>query len=229
MREKPHLSVTEHLSLRKTRNGTKSDDARGLLSAGALTLAGATLGAMAPRSTLADPSDAAAINVATFIDMVTLGLNGGDTTVIDTNVSPSMIEHQIYGVPWPGCTPPPTVQCTGPAAIKELVRVLHQAFSHLFADVQHVGTGDNGNLVFGQAFTSGFFTGTYVTVDGRTVQGHGRPFQIAVHDTFRFEQLTPWQLARGQRPKVVEHCGAADILTLLIELGVLDPTTLPHL
>jgi hypothetical protein len=50
-----------------------------------------------------------------------------------------------------------------------------------------------------------------------------------VHDTFRFEQLTPPQLARGQRPKVVEHWGAADILTLLIELGVLDPTTLPHL
>jgi hypothetical protein len=202
---------------------------RGLLSAGALTLAGATLGTLAPRRTLAGPPDAAAVNVATFMDIVAIGLNGGDTTVIDANVSPTMVEHQIYGVPWPGCTLPPTIQCTGPAAIKELVRVLHQAFSHLVAEVQHVGTGDNGNLVFGQAVTSGFFTGTYMTVDGKTVQGQGQPFQIAVHDTFRFEELTPAQLAQGQRPLAVEHWGAADILTLLIELGVLDPTTLPHL
>lgn len=186
---------------------------RRMLGVGAATLAGATLATAAPKRALAALPDAGAININTFLSIVDRGLNHGDLTVIDQNVSPAMIEHQIYGLNWP----------TGINAIKALVVTLRTAFPDLHASILDVGVTNSGHVV-GRAFTTGTFTGNYLGIPG-----NGNPIGIEIHDEFRFEHLAPSQLARGQTPQVVEHWGVADILTLFLEmqLAAIDPSKLP--
>jgi len=173
-------------------------------------MAGATLATAAPMSAWAkrEEDSIGAINTATFLHIVDRGLNHGDLSVIDENVSPDMVEHQIYGVNWP----------TGPAAIKALVTTLRTAFPDLYCHIIDVSTA--GDKVFGRAITTGSFTGNYLGVPG-----NGNKIYIEIHDEFRF--LSHAGMDSTSRPKIIEHWGVADNLTLLIQLGLIPYKDLP--
>ena len=193
--------------------GRQALSRRGILGAGALTLAGATLGTLAPGHALAGPPDAGAINKDTWLNIIIAqGLNGGNTSVIDAHTTPDLVDHQQYGINFP----------SGPAGIKALVVVLHTAFPDFHIDVQDIVT--SGDFLWGRAVSTGTFTGNYLGIPGT-----GGKISINVMDEFRFEHLSPSQLALGQRPRAVEHWGVIDNLVLFLEMELFNPANLPNI
>lgn len=179
--------------------------------AGATTLAGAAL-ATTPLSAYADDVDVSTVeatNIATFRHVIDRGLNHGDLTIFDTVLAPHMVDHQIYGLNWP----------TGVKAIRAAVTTLRRAFPDLCSNLADVAA--SGDRVFGRAITTGTFTGNYLGIPG-----NGHKIYIEIHDEFLFEHLSAKDM-QSRAPRIVEHWGVSDNLTLLLELGLIPAKALP--
>ncbi len=112
--------------------------------------------------------------------------------------SPTAVDHQIYGLPWaPSCSFGQNgFSCNARESIKLLLTLLRAAFpTFSTAIVDHAATD---NMIFGRASTTGTFTGTATTVGGSHITPTNQSFSIEIHDQFRFERLSDYQLSRGQ-------------------------------
>jgi len=135
-------------------------------------------------------------NIAAARRLLERGFGDGDLSVVDECVAPDFIEHQNGS------------QGSGPVALKNVIKGLHDSFSDVKLTIDDVvavgddvwvrarGTGHNDRPVMGRPPT-------------------GRDFEIDIIDVIRFRD-----------GKMVAHWGVADRLGMIQQLGLMADT--PH-
>jgi predicted ester cyclase len=140
-------------------------------------------------------------NMAHFEEIVHKGLNGGDLSVIDKYVSPTVIDHQFYGPGYP----------RGRLGIKSLTAALRTAFPDLHAVATTLVASNDGNQTFAIIKTTGTNTGPY----------------LGIPATHRHITLNIQESALWKDGVMVEHWGVADNIGLLAQLGFFPLSQFP--
>ena len=133
-------------------------------------------------------------NIARFEEIVHQGLNEGDLSVIDTHVSPTVVDHQFYGPGYPRSR----------GGIKALTAALRTGFPDLHAVPTTLVASNNGTQTFAIIRTTGTNTGRYLGVppSGRKV-------------IINIEESALWKAG-----VMVEHWGVVDNIGLLAQMGL---------
>jgi predicted ester cyclase len=133
-------------------------------------------------------------NIARFKEIVKRGLNEGDLSVIDTHVSPTVVDHQFYGPGYPRKR----------LGIKALTAALRTGFPDLHAVPTTLVATNDGNQTFAIIRTTGTNTGKYLGVppSGRKV-------------VINIEESALWK-----NGVMVEHWGVVDNIGLLAQMGL---------
>jgi predicted ester cyclase len=127
------------------------------------------------------------------------GFNEGNVDVADELIADGLVEHQWYG---PNHEP-------GPEGVKAVMRSLRRAFSDFRLEIEDVAVADD--IVWLRMTGSGTNDGPYMGNEPT-----GRTMNTPVFDSLRV-----------QDGKIVEHWGVPDRLYAMIQLGLLQPPTLP--
>src|SRR3954471_13724323 len=181
-----------------------------LLLLGTLVAAGFTGSSMAagtelPAGTNVQPSSAyvaptasgtklGQYNIARFKEIVKTGLNEGDLSVIDTHVSPTVVDHQFYGPGYPRSR----------SGIKALTAALRTGFPDLHAVPTTLVASNNGSQTFAIIRTTGTNTGSYLGVPPT-----GKKVVINIQES-----------ALWKDGVMVEHWGVVDNIGLLAQMGL---------
>jgi predicted ester cyclase len=133
-------------------------------------------------------------NIARFEEIVHQGLNDGDLSVIDTHVSPTVVDHQFYGPGYPRSR----------GGIKALTAALRTGFPDLHAVATTLVASNDGTQTFAIIRTTGTNTGRYLGVppSGRKV-------------TINIVESALWKAG-----VMVEHWGVVDNIGLLAQMGL---------
>jgi predicted ester cyclase len=133
-------------------------------------------------------------NIARFKEIVKQGLNEGDLSVIDTHVSPTVVDHQFYGPGYPRKR----------LGIKALTAALRTGFPDLHAVPTTLVASNNGSQTFAIIRTTGTNTGKYL---GVPPSGHKVVINI--------QESALWK-----NGVMVEHWGVVDNIGLLAQMGL---------
>ena len=133
-------------------------------------------------------------NIARFEEIVHQGLNDGDLSVIDTHVSPTVVDHQFYGPGYPRSR----------GGIKALTAALRTGFPDLHAVPTTLVASNNGTQTFAIIRTTGTNTGRYLGVPPS-----GRKVVINIVES-----------ALWKDGVMVEHWGVVDNIGLLAQMGL---------
>jgi predicted ester cyclase len=133
-------------------------------------------------------------NIARFEEIVKQGLNEGDLSVIDTHVSPTVVDHQFYGPGYPRSR----------GGIKALTAALRTGFPDLHAVPTTLVASNNGTQTFAIIRTTGTNTGSYLGVPPT-----GRKVVINIEES-----------ALWKDGVMVEHWGVVDNIGLLAQMGL---------
>jgi predicted ester cyclase len=133
-------------------------------------------------------------NIARFKEIVKTGLNEGDLSVIDTHVSPTVVDHQFYGPGYPRKR----------LGIKALTAALRTGFPDLHAVATTLVASNDGKQTFAIIRTTGTNTGKYL---GVPPSGHKVVINI--------QESALWK-----NGVMVEHWGVVDNIGLLAQMGL---------
>jgi len=133
-------------------------------------------------------------NIARFKEIVKTGLNEGDLSVIDTHVSPTVVDHQFYGPGYPRKR----------LGIKALTAALRTGFPDLHAVPTTLVASNDGKQTFAIIRTTGTNTGKYLGVPPS-----GRKVVINIQES-----------ALWKNGVMVEHWGVVDNIGLLAQMGL---------
>ena len=133
-------------------------------------------------------------NIARFEEIVHQGLNDGDLSVIDTHVSPTVVDHQFYGPGYPRSR----------LGIKALTAALRTGFPDLHAVATTLVASNIGTQTFAIIRTTGTNTGRYLGVPPS-----GRKVVINIVES-----------ALWKDGVMVEHWGTVDNIGLLAQMGL---------
>jgi predicted ester cyclase len=133
-------------------------------------------------------------NIARFKEIVKTGLNEGDLSVIDTHVSPTVVDHQFYGPGYPRKR----------LGIKALTAALRTGFPDLHAVPTTLVASNDGKQTFAIIRTTGTNTGKYL---GVPPSGHKVVINI--------QESALWKDG-----VMVEHWGVVDNIGLLAQMGL---------
>lgn len=125
------------------------------------------------------------------------GFNGGRLEVADEVISPTIIEHQLFGPD----------HAAGPEGVKAGMASLRRAFSDFHLTIEDLDV--NGDVVWLRMTGTGTNDGSFM--------GHpptGRPMRTPVFDALRVKD-----------DLIVEHWGVPDRLGTLFQLGLAQPPT----
>src|SRR3954451_16870640 len=141
-------------------------------------------------------------NIARFKEIVKTGLNEGDLSVIDTHVSPTVVDHQFYGPGYPRKR----------LGIKALTAALRTGFPDLHAVPTTLVASSNGAQTFAIIRTTGTNTGSYLGVPptGKKV-------------TINIQESALWK-----NGVMVEHWGVVDNIGLLAQMGLFPLDQFPN-
>jgi len=159
-----------------------------------------------PSSTYVAPTAAGTklgqYNIARFKEIVKQGLNEGDLSVIDTHVSPTVVDHQFYGPGYPRKR----------LGIKALTAALRTGFPDLHAVPTTLVASSNGAQTFAIIRTTGTNTGSYLGVPptGKKV-------------TINIQESALWK-----NGVMVEHWGVVDNIGLLAQMGLFPLDQFPN-
>ena len=142
-----------------------------------------------------------AYNISRFEEIVILGLNEGDLSVIDTHVSPTVVDNQFYGPGYPRSR----------AGIKALTAALRTGFPDLHAVPTTLVASNDGTQTFAIIETTGTNTGSYLGVP---------PTHRKV--TINIEESALWKDG-----VMVEHWGVVDNIGLLAQMGLFPLSLFP--
>ena len=142
-------------------------------------------------------------NIAHFEQIVHQGLNEGHLSVIDKYVSPTVIDHQIYGPGYPRSR----------GGIKALTAALRTAFPDLHAVATTLVASNNGTQTFAIIKTTGTNTGKY----------------LGLPPTHKHINLNIVESALWKNGVMVEHWGVADNIGLLSQMGLFPLSQFPPL
>jgi predicted ester cyclase len=140
-------------------------------------------------------------NIARFEEIVKQGLNEGDLSVIDTHVSPTVVDHQFYGPGYPRSR----------LGIKALTAALRTGFPDLHAVATTLVASNNGTQTFAIIRTTGTNTGRYLGVPPS-----GRKVVINIQES-----------ALWKDGVMVEHWGVVDNIGLLAQMGLFPLNQFP--
>ncbi len=164
----------------------------GMLAATALTAASCqTQPGTTAQTGTAGANGQVEANKAAYRRMNDIGFGQGDTTVVDSLVAETMVEHETT----PGI--PPSRE-----GLKQLIVQFRQGFPDGKFEIQQI-TGD-GDLVWVHSTMTGTNTGPFM---GQ------KPTGKAVH-------VEDFDLVRFENGKAVEHWGLADNLAMMTQLGM---------
>ena len=158
-----------------------------------------------PSSAYVAPTPAATklgeTNIAHFEEIVHKGLNGGDLSIIDKYVSPTVVDNQYYGPGYPRSR----------EGIKALTAALRTGFPDLHAVAKVLVASNDGNQTFAIIQTTGTNTGSYLGVPptGKKV-------------TINIEESALWKDG-----VMVEHWGVVDNIGLLAQMGLFPLSQFP--
>jgi predicted ester cyclase len=142
-------------------------------------------------------------NIARFEQIVERGLNQGDLSIIRRNVSPKVVDHQLYGPGYPG----------GRGGIMALTAALRTAFPDLHAEAPTLVASNDGTQTFAIIRTTGTNTRPYLGVPAT-----GRKIRLNIVES-----------ALWKNGVMVEHWGVADNIGLLGQLGFFPLSQFPRL
>jgi predicted ester cyclase len=140
-------------------------------------------------------------NISRFEEIVTQGLNGGDLSVIDTHVSPTVVDHQFYGPGYPRSR----------GGIKALTAALRTGFPDLHAVPTTLVASNDGTQTFAIIRTTGTNTGSYLGVPP------GRKKVV----------INIMESALWKNGVMVEHWGVVDNVGLLSQMGLIPLNQFP--
>src|SRR3954451_8617990 len=140
-------------------------------------------------------------NIARFKEIVKTGLNEGDLSVIDTHVSPTVVDHQFYGPGYPRKR----------LGIKALTAALRTGFPDLHAVPTTLVASNDGTQTFAIIRTTGTNTGSYL---GVPPSGHKVVINI--------QESALWKDG-----VMVEHWGVVDNIGLLAQMGLIPLDKFP--
>jgi predicted ester cyclase len=142
-------------------------------------------------------------NIARFRRLVEEGINQGHLDVMNELLSPTLVDHQIYGPNYP----------TSRGGVKALTAALRTAFPDLHAVATSLVATNNGTQTFAIIKTTGTNTGPYLGIPAT-----GREVAVDIVES-----------ARWADGKMVEHWGVADNVGLLTQLGFFPADAFPLL
>ena len=140
-------------------------------------------------------------NISRFEEIVKQGLNGGDLSVIDTHVSPTVVDHQFYGPGYPRSR----------GGIKALTAALRTGFPDLHAVPTTLVASNNGTQTFAIIRTTGTNTGSY----------------LGVPPTHKKVVINIIESALWKNGVMVEHWGVVDNIGLLSQMGLIPLDQFP--
>src|SRR3954452_24827584 len=141
-------------------------------------------------------------NIARFKEIVKRGLNEGDLSVIDTHVSPTVVDHQYYGPGYPRKR----------LGIKALTAALRTGFPDLHAVPTTLVASNKGDQTFAIIRTTGTNTGSYLGVP-----------PTGKHVTINIQESALWKDG-----VMVEHWGVVDNIGLLAQMGLFPLDQFPN-
>ena len=140
-------------------------------------------------------------NINRFKEIVKQGLNEGHLAVIDTHVSPTVVDHQYYGPGYPRSR----------SGIKSLTAALRTGFPDLHAVPTTLVATNDGNQTFAIIRTTGTNTGSY----------------LGVPPTGRKVVINIMESALWKNGVMVEHWGVVDNIGLLAQMGLFPLSQFP--
>jgi predicted ester cyclase len=141
-------------------------------------------------------------NIARFRRLVEEGINQGHLEVMNELLSPTLVDHQLYGPGYP----------TSRGGVKALTAALRTAFpDDLHAVASTLVATNDGTQTFAIIRTTGTNSGPYLGIPAT-----GRKIGIDIVES-----------ARWADGKMVEHWGVADNIALLTQLGFFPPEAFP--
>ncbi len=140
-------------------------------------------------------------NISRFEEIVKQGLNGGDLSVIDTHVSPTVDDHQFYGPGYPRSR----------EGIKALTAALRTGFPDLHAVPTTLVASNDGTQTFAIIRTTGTNTGSY----------------LGVPPTHKKVVINIMESALWKNGVMVEHWGVVDNVGLLSQMGLIPIDQFP--
>lgn len=158
-----------------------------------------------PSSTYVAPTAAGTklgqYNISRFEEIVHQGLNGGDLSVIDTHVSPTVVDHQFYGPGYPRSR----------SGIKALTAALRTGFPDLHATATTLVASNDGTQTFAIIRTTGTNNGSY----------------LGVPPTHKKVVINIMESALWKDGVMVEHWGVVDNVGLLSQMGLIPLDQFP--
>jgi predicted ester cyclase len=133
-------------------------------------------------------------NINRFKEIVKRGLNEGDLSVIDTHVSPTVVDKQYYGPGYPRSR----------LGIKALTAALRTGFPDLHAVPTTLVATNKGDQTFAIIRTIGTNTGSY----------------LGVPPTGKKVVINIMESALWKNGVMVEHWGVVDNIGLLAQMGL---------
>ena len=140
-------------------------------------------------------------NISRFEQIVHQGLNEGHLSVIDTHVSPTVVDHQYYGPGYPRSR----------EGIKALTAALRTGFPDLHAVATTLVASNNGTQTFAIIRTTGTNTGSY----------------LGVPPTHKKVVINIMESALWKDGVMVEHWGVVDNVGLLSQMGLIPLDQFP--
>src|SRR3954466_9007099 len=141
-------------------------------------------------------------NINRLKEIVKRGLNEGDLSVIDTHVSPTVVDKQYYGPGYPRSR----------LGIKALTAALRTGFPDLHAVPTTLVATNKGDQTFAIIRTTGTNTGSYLGVPPS-----GRKVVINIMES-----------ALWKDGVMVEHWGVVDNIGLLAQMGLFPLDQFPN-
>src|SRR3954454_24871616 len=197
----------------RTYHGVASLVLLGTLVAAGFTGSSMAAGTELPAGTNVQPSSAyvaptaagtklGQYNINRFKEIVKRGLNEGDLSVIDTHVSPTVVDKQYYGPGYPRSR----------LGIKALTAALRTGFPDLHAVPTTLVATNKGDQTFAIIRTIGTNTGSY----------------LGVPPTGKKVVINIMESALWKNGVMVEHWGVVDNIGLLAQMGLFPLDQFPN-